>query len=282
MKFVAPPAELAVFSAACIFGLAGVFVKLLEMPVTVAAGFRLFVPGVLLLLFAPSLRRRVFTHHSPLLLLASAITVVRILLWVAGLSWAPLSKAVVVLFSWPLLFTLMSIVAGQERPSLRTLALLGLAVAGLGLLQHGTEWRWDSRETLGLLSMFVSALLFAGNMFIYRQALQSRSPMEVVLRDCLLGGVVFLPFILWYLPGFSVPQVVGGVGYGVLIGLLGYGLLYYGLARVKPSVASVLAYGEVLSAVLLGVVVFDERLSAVHWLGAGCILLAAALARRAH
>ena len=275
-------AELAVFSAAIIFGLAGAFVKMLDMPVTAAAGFRLFVPGLLLVLFAPALRRSVFSHHPPLLLLASAITVVRILLWVAGLTWAPISKAIVILFSWPLLYTLMSIAAGQERLTLRATVLLGLAVSGLLLLQKGGDWTWNSRESLGLLSMFVSALLFAFNMFIYRQALQTQSPMEVVLRDCLLGGIVFLPFVLWYLPGFTVPQIAGGVAYAVLIGLLGYGLLYYGLARVKPAVAAVLAYGEVLSAVVLGVLLFDEQLSALNWLGAGCILLAAALARRAN
>ncbi len=272
--------ELAIVAGAWIFGSAGVFVKSLDMPATVLAGFRLFVPGVVLLLLAGELRRRVFSELHPQLMLASCLTVFRILLWVLGLSWAPMSKAVVVLFSWPVLFALISVLLGQEKMTLNKVFLLGLSILGLLLMQNGSVWSWDSRESLGLLCMFASALLFACNMFIYKQALTTAPPMEVVLRDCLVGGVVYLPFMLYHGSEFSVLQLSGAAGYSLLVGLVGYGMVYYGLARLKASTASVLAYNEVVSAGVFGFLIFSERWGAQSWLGAACILLAAALVRR--
>lgn len=267
--------ELSILAGAWVFGLAGVFVKYLDLAPTVLAGFRLMVPGLILFILAGRLRKSVLTNHDGPMLLASFLTVFRILLWVMGLLWAPISKAVIILFSWPIIFYVMSVVSGREVISLRHSLLLCLALLGLVLVGGDQTWDITSQESIGLLCMLGSAFLFATNMFIFKATLNKSSPFEVVLRDSLVGTVIFAPFVFAHALDYSVGQVVGGIGYGVTIGLIGYGFMYYGLARVKASTAAVLCYGEVLSACLLGVWLFDETLNTVEIVGALCILSAA-------
>lgn len=267
--------KLSILSGAIIFGTSGVFVKLLDLPVTVFAGFRLLVPCLILFIFCAGLRKALLTRFNGPMLLASSITVLRILLWVMGLKWAPITKAVVVLFSWPVIFYVLSLIFGKDTLSPNKVLVLLTAVIGMFLVNSGQSWSLSSQESLGLLCMFGSAILFASNMFIFKGALAGCSPMEVVLRDCLVGSFVFLPFVIMYAPHYSSLQVAGGLGYGVIIGLLAYFLIYYGLARVQASTAAALSYAEVASASMFGLILFGERVTLLEWFGAGLILVAA-------
>lgn len=266
--------------AAWVFGTAGVFVKNLEMPATVLAGFRLLVPALVLFIFIPDLRKRVLTVHDKRLFIASCITSVRIFLWVLGLIWAPMSKAVIVLFSWPLIFTVLSFVTGAEKASVRKIVLVLAGFSGIVLLHGAEALQWSSQEAKGLLCMVGAAFLFALNMFTFKGALHKTSPLEVILRDSLVGSVIFLPFVIFYLPDFSYLQILGASSYGATIGLVGYFLSFFGLARIKASTAAVLYYSEVLSACLLGLIFFNEQLTPTAWLGALLIIGASFLVKK--
>lgn len=271
----------AVILGAFIFSTAGVYVKLLEMTPFQLAGYRLLVPAVVLWVLLPSIRsefcsslRESLSSANYLLMLASLLTTVRIVLWVAGLIMAPMSKAVVVLFTWPILFTVFSVACGRERTSYTVWVLLGLALLGLVLMQGEGGLTWQKGETLGLLCMFAAAILHALNMLIFKSVLLRHNPFSVVFRECLVGCMLLGPVVLLTLSELSATQLFFAFMYGATIGVLGYGLIYYGLQKLKASTVSILAYMEVLSAAFLGVLVFNEDLGKLELVGVVCIVIA--------
>ena len=52
-----------------------------------------------------------------------------------------------------------------------------------------------------------------------------------------------------------------GIGYGAVIGLLGFLFFFSALKKINASTASHLAYFEVVGAVLFGVILFHETLT---------------------
>ncbi|MEP6665669.1 MAG: EamA family transporter, partial [Nocardioidaceae bacterium] len=90
-----------------------------------------------------------------------------------------------------------------------------------------------------------------------------------------VAAVVLAPSLLLY------PLDWLGTGGGVAMVLylafpgtvLAYSLFNRGLGRVSPATAATLGLAEPVVAALLGVVVLDEHLSALGWVGAFVVLL---------
>jgi drug/metabolite transporter (DMT)-like permease len=105
MRFKGP---LAILAAATLFGTSGVFVKSISLPPTAITALRLIVPSVVLLSTQRDIRTRLLSSPNKTLLIASIFTSLRIFFWVLGLMFAPMSKAVFILYVWPILFTIDS------------------------------------------------------------------------------------------------------------------------------------------------------------------------------
>lgn len=271
---------LSIVLAAAIFGTAGLFVKTIPLSSTSIACFRLLVPAVILLALRPELRVGLFTRPDKHLLIASALTALRILLWVVGFLLAPMSKAVVVLYTWPLFLTLFSVVFLKERVTRRNLVLLLVAFSGIVLFCSQESLLGDRAHIYGMACMFMVAILNATVLTVFKGKLRKHEPEEILLYDNSIGALIFLPFLLADVPNLNLQSLLFGTVYGFLIGFAGYYLLYFGLSRVKASVASILSYTEVVTAGLLGVVVFSETLSLRMVAGALLILIPATLVRK--
>lgn len=271
---------LSVLLSASVLGFSGFFVKTLQMPVTSIAGFRVCMP--LALLFLVQQRRFSLASDIPKkrILVASAFTCTRIVLWILGMEFAPLSKAVVVLYLWPIFMTLFSAVFLKEPVDRRSRFLLLLSFTGLIILHGSKVLSLHDRETIGLGCMLLVAIINAGNTIVFKAELARRSRYEVLFFDNLVGAAIFGPLLLRELPSLPLSEIVFGMLYGALIGYLGYMLLYYGLRRIPAAVASVLAYTEAVVACIIGIAFFDEPLTWNLIVGGAMILVSAALVRR--
>lgn len=270
---------LAVISAAIIFGSAGIFVKTLDMPATVIASFRFFIPAIILLVLYKEVRRNLFTKPDKLLIAASCLTALRILLWVLGFLFAPVSKAVVILYTWPLFLTLFSSVFLKETVSRRNWQLLFTAFGGVLVICFEDLSLTPPDYLLGLVLMLGVAILYAIVLTMFKERLENHSPEEVLLYDNFFGALIFLPFLVWHIPEMGATDFGYGAFYGLVIGFLGYYLLYQGLSKVKASLAGILSYFEVVSATILGILFFNESISLQMLVGFGLVLIPSLLLR---
>lgn len=263
----------AVLLGSAFFGTAGVFVKTLDLPVTVIACFRVLVPAVYFLYTQKEVRNKILSDPNPRLMLASLLTASRIFIWVLAFLFAAMSKAVIILYTWPILLTILSATFLGEEVSSRTKKLLSMAFFGILLIYSGEEFTLSNRDFLGMGLMLLVAILNAMVVVIFKKELKSHSHKEVVLYDNLVGSIIFFPFLLYHFSDLSLVSIVMGITYGFLIGLVGYSLFYYGLSKVKASLASILSYMEVIIAMVLGVTFFGEIVTWQMLLGGGIILI---------
>lgn len=98
---------LLVIGATLVFSCGGLFIKLAAVTPEILVGWRTLVPVLVVSVLRPAILKSVFTRPNRVLLGASVLSLLRVSVWVEGGLLVPMSKAVVVLYVWPLIFTVL-------------------------------------------------------------------------------------------------------------------------------------------------------------------------------
>jgi len=104
--------------------------------------------------------------------------------------------------------------------------------------------------------------------------------LQIVFFQNLVGAVLFLPFFVMDINLLTLHKASVASLYAFAVGIVGFGLFFFSLKRIKASNASFLAYIEVPSAVLFGVFLFHEVLSWNEILGGAMIIGASLMLKR--
>lgn len=188
----------------------------------------------------------------------------------------------------PVLAGLWEHLVARTRPSVREVAVLAAALAGLLLIStnagHGPAAPGD-RPTLGLVLAVVAGATYAATTVLGHTLARRVDPVALTTCATAVGTVVLLPFLLVAV-AYGDPVLVdsaasvGLLAYlGVATMALSYGLLYAGLRTTSGSAATVATLVEPLSAAVLAVVLLGERLNGPAIVG-GLLILAAVVALR--
>jgi DME family drug/metabolite transporter len=178
-----------------------------------------------------------------------------------------------------------SVLLGRHRPSRRGIATTVLAVVGLVLLMRPE--RDITPSWLGAVAALTAGLSFGIYTVLAKELLdRGVRRLDTVAVPFLLGGLLSVPvLVLGLTGGRSAPLleprillVVAWLAVGATAG--GYLLFIAGLGSVPAVVGTTLVLAEPLTATLLGVGVFGERLGPVPLLGAAVVALALILTAR--
>jgi len=294
---VAAPARsgaLLVLGGAVLWGTSGSSQELLGGAVgpLVVGSLRTILGGAALGVVAALVARR---EPAPLAELAAARSVARLPLLLAGLctvlyqitffigvqSLGIAVGTILAVGSAPFFAGAVSILAGQGLPSRTWFATTLLAVLGLVLLVRPDGDA--SASATGVAAALAAGLAFGSFTVLTKELLGlGLRRLDTVAVPFRIAGVLMLPVLLVGLAAAEDPgAVVRAPGVFVVLWLAlgataaGYLLFIAGLGGVTAVVGTTLVLAEPLTATLLGVVVFAERLSLPSVFGA--ILVATAL-----
>jgi DME family drug/metabolite transporter len=173
-----------------------------------------------------------------------------------------------------------------ERPPARVGTALGLGMAGTALLVAGPRAAADlSPRFLGGIALAaLAALAFATFVVTAKTSLTRSAPLPLAGATFATAAVLLAPAVVASdLP--PVRQIASGWPWYLYLGVVTTGVAYAlytnGLRRVSAAAAGVVSLLEPLSATLLGVLLFGERLGAGGVAGAALLLGAMALLLRA-
>jgi DME family drug/metabolite transporter len=160
----------------------------------------------------------------------------------------------------------------------RTLAALGLGVAGTACLIVGPAApAASSRALAGALLALLAGLAYALFVLTAKAGLARSAPLPLTALAFAVGALLLSPALLW--TPAPLDQLAAGWPWLLYLGGIAtagaYAAYGVGLRRVPASVAGVTSLLEPLTATALGVTLFDERLGAGGGLGA--LLLVSAL-----
>lgn len=180
-----------------------------------------------------------------------------------------------------------------RRPSGRTLAGVALAVLGVTLVLdvvHGA--RVDAIGVAWGLGAAVCAVCYfmmsdevtADGSGLHAITLAAGSLIVATIAVGVLGATGVMPLRFTaddvVIAGATMSWLVPVTVLGVLATAIAYLLGISGVARLRPSFASLMGLAEVLFAVLAAWLLLDERISTIQAVGGAVVLLGLALARR--
>jgi drug/metabolite transporter (DMT)-like permease len=203
------------------------------------------------------------------------------LLYVKGLSLTTVINATLLSTTIPVFTLAVSIALGHDQASLRNIAGIGLAVAGVVYLVDPFSASFSPQTTLGNILIIANSLCYGAYIAVSRDLVKRYGALNVITWLFLIGAVVTLPVAAYAWSADGLKSVSTGawvtVVYIVLIPTVGaYYLNAWALTRVAPSVVAIYIYLQPLLAFGLAPVVLGESWNS-RTIGA-CLLIFAGVA----
>ncbi len=189
--------------------------------------------------------------------------------------------ALVAICSAPLMIAAMAPVALGERLGGRVRGALALGVAGTALLVAVPRGMPDlsARFVTGALLALAAGLAYALYVILTKAALSRMAPLPLTALTFTSGAVLLTPAIIW--TEAPLRQLALAWPWLLYLGAVAtagaYAIYSLGLRHVPASVAGIVTLLEPLTATLLGVLLFGERLGPAGILGALLLLSALGL-----
>ena len=273
----------AVLLAAVLFGTTGTAQALgpsSTTPLGVGAA-RLVVGGLALLAVLPIVGARraeaLALWRTPTGLVAGLCTALYQVCFFAGVQRAGVAAGTLAAIgSGPVLTGWLARWLLGDRPGRAWLAATGLCLTGLTLLVLGGGASGGTDSLGGVLLALLAGFSYAAYTVLAKKQLDAgHAPSAVIAAAFGLGGLLSVPVLVTQPLGWFT--TVEGMALALYLGLvattLGYLLFVQGLAVLRAGPLTTLMLAEPVVATALGIVVLDERLSALGGIGAGLVLV---------
>ncbi len=198
-----------------------------------------------------------------------------------ALTKLPLAETIAISFVAPLVALYLAHVLLGEAVSRAAVwgSLLGFVGAIVIVSNRLGSAGFDRDAVLGLVSILVSALLYAYNFIVMRRQSQVAKPAEIALFHSAVTALILAlaaPFL------FRVPDaaVLGATAASAALTVMGAMLLAWAYARAEAQVLVPMEYSGFLWAVLFGWLFFRETADPVTVIGTGLIVIGCWIAAR--
>lgn len=196
--------------------------------------------------------------------------------YIAAITLLPLATAVTLNYTSPLLLGLLLLVIHRERPHLLIVAALLGGLCGIVMLLRPT---YDESQWFGGLVALASAVLAAFTALNIRALGRlDEAPARTVLYFSLFITVFSLP---WFSLSEPASLDAAGAVYVFAAGTLatlGQVMITLAYQRGHTMLVSLLGYSQVVFTSLLGILIWDDRLPSLSWLGMALVILSGAAA----
>jgi len=174
------------------------------------------------------------------------------------------SLAVLVLYSYPLLVLIYSILSGQLSPSPPLILVFFIAFLGLYLALSGGEVKLDAT---GLILALLAGMGAAFTFIKGAQVAPRLNPLVMTFWINATGLFMIVPLVYTQ---FSLPASTNGLfslGAATLFYIIAILCQFQALARLPAATAAFILNLEPVVSILLAAIILKEQLSNLQWLG---------------
>lgn len=191
-----------------------------------------------------------------------------------------LSIAVILLYTGPVFVALMSWLLFNEPMTRRKVAALVLTLTGCALVIRLIPLGDQRISFFGFLVGLGSGFGYALYSIFGKHALKKYHPLTVITYTFIFASILLIPISGFSIEGSKLQSAyvwANIIGLGFFPTALAYLLYTSGLSMIESSRASIMATIEPVVAMMLGVLVFNDILTAYQLLGIVLILVAVVL-----
>lgn len=249
-----------------------------SMPPFTAAVLRFAValPILLLLMRVTGTRMNRPDRHDAALLLVQALagSAGYTALLIYGTGRTSGTDAGIILGTLPAIAAIISFALLRDRISRSMVFAIALATAGVAITAMGPRGEGGSFQGNALV---LAAVVCEGLFILLNRRLHvALAPLALAASMCGLGLVLSLPMAFGEIArgGLATQPIAlaGAIYYGLVPTVCGFWLWYAGSARATPAEASLMTSLAPVSAVLLSMLVFGEKLGMLRLLGLGLVV----------
>jgi drug/metabolite transporter (DMT)-like permease len=261
--------------ATLIWSVNGVFIKLINLPTTTIASIRLFIPAILIYLYLTLFKKEnVFRKGNFWIYFASLINILRLFLYFAGFALTSVGNAIILSFTWPIFANILGVIFLKEKINLRKIILLAIAFGGIVVINSQTDFSFQSKDFLGMLSLLTAALLTASVVTIFKKSYANLTRLESVFFQNFTGAIFVIPFIFKIFNTTPIIKIAFTTVHAIFVGIIAFALFFSALKRLAASTVSILAYLEVIFGLTLSVLIINEPITWNMVLGGAMIIIA--------
>ena len=272
---------LSIHTSVMLFGVAGLFGKLINLPPAMLVFGRTLFASIALLLVLMVLKTGMRIKSKKDLLGFVFMGAILAVHWVAFFHSVQISTVAIALLtysSFPIFVTFLEPFIYNERLRARDV-LIALVVFG-GLVLVVPEFDLSNNLTLGVILGTFSGFTFAVLSILNRKYVADYSALVVTLYQDAVACLILLPFV-----GYTALSLTPGewgslILLGVVFTALAHALFIRGMMAVKAQLASIIASLEPVYGILIALVVLSEVPSAREILGGVVIIGAIVYATR--
>lgn len=183
--------------------------------------------------------------------------------------------AVTLMYSAPVFVYLASFTLKLEKSTPRKWAAIAVVMAGIVLLTQIYDIDSDGVTLLGVGAGLLAGISYALFIFGFKYAAPHGSPQAILS----IAFAVLIAVLIWPSDNEQIVAVLSAPDWMlfVVLGVLGAGLSFIlyivGLKKTAPAVASIVAMVEPVTAALFGVMILNESLAGLQFIGMGLILV---------
>jgi drug/metabolite transporter (DMT)-like permease len=256
-----------------------VFVRLAGVsPVTAAFYRAAYAVPILALIVASTGRAHRRTARARLLAVASGIALaIDLAFWHASIGMIGAGLATVIANVQVVFVALAAWLLYGDRPTRATSAIIVVLLSGLALTSgFARPDAYGASPGLGVVLGVIAGGCYAGYLLAFRAANRSLGPTPEPLLESTTGAAIGALLVAPLDPGFSfvpfLPAHAWLVALALVAQVAGWLLIAIALPRLPAVETSILLLVQPVFALIWGVLLFDEHLSALQWTGASLVL----------
>ena len=154
--------------------------------------------------------------------------------------------------------------------------LLVLTFIGIVLAYSDKPFTFENQDFLGMLAALGASMTNAATVVLFKSEAKNYHSLEMVFYQNIAGVFIFLPFFIIGVAHAEIADIGLGTLFGLIAGIIVFGLFFHSLKYLNAATASTLMYLEVVSAILFGYLFFNEVLGVNMVLG-GFLIMASNL-----
>lgn len=240
------------------------------------AWFRTAIPIFFLIPFLKKDKELHFKGNTKKMFLASFVNAIRMYLYLLAFIYTSIGNAVVLFYTYPLFVAAFEVLFFKQKMKNAQIWLLLVAFIGIVITYAGKAFSFASSDFIGMISAIGASIGYAVTVILFKSETPNYSKNQLIFFQNLIGAIVFIPFLI-VMDHPELPHLGMAVFYGLLIGIVVFKLFFYGLKQLTAATATTLMYLEVVSAILIGYFVLDEKLSWNILVGGSLILISSFL-----
>lgn len=263
--------------AVFLFGLSGIFGKLICLPSTIIVLGRVLFASLFLIIILFYLKQNIRLNQKIDYLYMALLGLLLAIHWVTFFKAIQVSTVAIGLLSFstfPVFTTFMEPYLFNEKLRLRDIIIALIAFGGISLVVP--EFKLENNITQGVLWGIASGFTFSILSILNRKYVKQYSSIVIAFYQDAIASIILAPFLFIIKPILNTNDIILLIILGIVFTALTHTLFIKGLTKVKAQTASIITCLEPVYGIAFAALILNEIPEARVLLG-GLIIIGASL-----